>query len=200
MPDHEAYPMTRTLPTKQLEDLNGEAAIDQLLREHYAYIQRMALSILDDAHEAEDVVQETFIAAHRALPNFRQEANPKTWLSAIAINASRGRLRKRKVRQVLVDALHGLHLLKSPPPSPEQAAINTEEDHALWQAVDELDDKHRLPVILRYVHELRIPEIAKILRISQGTVHSRLHYARQQLHAQLRHLVPPEEAQDEASK
>jgi RNA polymerase sigma-70 factor (ECF subfamily) len=48
-------------------------------------------------------------------------------------------------------------------------------------AVDGLDEKHRLPLILRYVHQLTIPEIAKILELNEGTVHSRLHHAREKL-------------------
>jgi RNA polymerase sigma-70 factor (ECF subfamily) len=90
-------------------------------------------------------------------------------------------------------------LLKNPPISPEQTTIQNETDQAIWKAVSGLDEKHRLPVVLHYVHELNVPEIAKILHLSQGTVTSRLHYARKQLHAQLGHLNPHEEMSDEAS-
>ena len=110
-----------------------------------------------------------------------------------------GRLRKRKIRQVLASTLHSLHLLKNPPFSPEQTVIQNEIDETIWKAVDGLDEKHRLPVILRYVHELTVPEIAQLLHLSQGTVHSRLHYARKELHAQLEHLNPHEKVSDETS-
>jgi RNA polymerase sigma-70 factor (ECF subfamily) len=155
--------------------------VECLVREHYAYIQRLALSILDDPDEAEDAAQETFIAAHRAWSSFRGEAQARTWLTTIAVNACRGRLRKRKVRQALHATLTSLHLLSARPPSPEQAALQSETDRQLWQAVDSLDEKHRLPLILRYVHELSVPQIAAVLNLSQGTVHSRLHYARLKL-------------------
>jgi RNA polymerase sigma-70 factor (ECF subfamily) len=197
MPNDRVYQMTRTHRTSQPGATELELKIDQLVREYYPYIHRLALSILDDLHEAEDVAQETFIAAHRSLAGFRNESSPKTWLSAIAINASRGRLRKRKLRQVLTNTLHAFHLQKNPPPSPEQVAIKNEADHNIWEAVDGLDEKHRLPVILRYVHELTVPEIAHTLHLSQGTVHSRLHYARKKLHAQLGHLNPHEKVSDE---
>jgi RNA polymerase sigma-70 factor (ECF subfamily) len=59
--------------------------------------------------------------------------------------------------------------------------VQREANRQLWQAVDDLDDKHRLVVILRYVHDLSTAEIADALDISQGTVHSRLFYARRQL-------------------
>jgi RNA polymerase sigma-70 factor (ECF subfamily) len=191
--------MTRINRTSQPEQAELELKIEQLLGEFYPYIHRLALSILDDSHEADDVAQETFIAAHHALVGFRNESNPKTWLSAIAINASRGKLRKRKVRQVLTNTLHAFHLLKNPPTTPEQTAIQNETDQTVWKAVDTLDEKHRLPIILRYVHELNVSEIANILHLSQGTVHSRLHYARKQLHARLQHINPHEEVSDEAS-
>mgnify|MGYP002401647631 CR=1 FL=1 len=199
MPNQSAYQMTRVNRTSQQEAEQLDIKIDRLVREYYPYIRRLALSILDDLHEADDVAQETFVAAHRSMTGFRNEANPKTWLTAIAINACRGRLRKRKVRQTLSTTLEALHLLKNPSPSPEQAAIQSEVDQSIWQAVDALDEKHRLPVILRYVHELNVAEIAETLHLSQGTIHSRLYYARQKLQAQLGHLNPQEEVRDEAS-
>jgi RNA polymerase sigma-70 factor (ECF subfamily) len=199
MPNDDVYPMIRTNRTSQTEDAELELKIDQLLREFYPYIHRLALSILDDLHEADDVAQETFIAAHNSLAGFRNESTHKTWLSSIAINTCLGKLRKRKIRQALSNTLHAFHLLMNQPASPEQLAIKNETDQFIWQAVDRLDEKHRIPVILHYVHELNGPEIANILHISQGTVHSRLHYARKQLQTQLDHLNPLEEVSDETS-
>jgi RNA polymerase sigma-70 factor (ECF subfamily) len=160
-------------------------AFERLVREHYPYIRRLALSILDDgspdpAAEAEDAAQETFITAYRALPGFRGGASLKTWLTAIAVNTCRGRLRKRKLRQALHVTLTGLHRSERLA-SPEEAAAQNETHRQLWQAVDSLDEKHRLPVILRYVHQLTVPEIAASLGTNEGTVHSRLHYARKTL-------------------
>ena len=83
------------------------------------------------------------------------------------------------------------------PSSPEETAIRREDDQQIWEEVDALGEKHRLPVILRYVHELTVPEIATILGASQGTVHSRLHYAREKLQARLGNLNSREEANDD---
>jgi RNA polymerase sigma-70 factor (ECF subfamily) len=197
MPNLDLVQMRRTNRTFQTGLAGRELDIDQLIGEYYPYIRRLAYSILDDAHEAEDVAQETFIAAHQSLAGFRAESNPKTWLSAIAINASRGQLRKRRLRQVLSTTLHALHLLKSPPASPEQVAAQNETDQGIWDAVDALDDSHRLPVILRYAHGLSVSEIAQVLDLNLGTVHSRLHYARKVLHAKLGHLISHEKVSDE---
>jgi RNA polymerase sigma-70 factor (ECF subfamily) len=197
MPNDDVYPMTRTNRKTQPEAMELDGRIEQLIREFFPCIHRLALSILDDMHEADDVAQETFIAPHHSLAGFRNESSPKTWLFSIAINECRGRLRKRKARQVLANTLNALHLLKNPPSSPEQSTIQNETDQTIWKVVDNLDDKHRLPIILHYVHELNVSEIANILHISQGTVHSRLHYARKQLQTQLDHLNSPEEVSDE---
>lgn len=196
MANQSTYPMTHTKHTSQLEAADQGLSIESLLGEHYSYILRLAISILDDRHEAEDAVQETFISAHRSLSGFRHEADPKTWLAAITVNACRGRLRKRKLRQTLTSTLQSLHLLKPDSPTPEQQVIQDEVDQKIWQAVDELDDKHKITVILRYVHGLNVPDIARILHLSQGTIHSRLYYARQKLHGRLRHLDPRQEVTD----
>jgi len=161
--------------------------LESLVHEHYPYIRRLALTILDNAStedaeaEAEDAAQDTFLAASRALPDFRGDASLKTWLTTIAVNQCRARLRKRRTRQRLQSLLHNLQSLISNLESPEESALKSDTHHRLWAAVDALDEKHRLPVLLRYVHELPVPEIAAALGLPEGTVHSRLHHARARL-------------------
>ncbi len=94
------------------------AELEALMQAHYPYIQRLARSILNDAAEADDAAQETFIAASRGLESFRGQASPRTWLTSIAVNQCRGRLRKHKVRQGLLKALYSLHLLHPPEAKP----------------------------------------------------------------------------------
>ena len=199
MPNQTSYSMSQS-PLSTASTTNEQAfSIEVLVRDYYAYIRRLALSILDDPHEAEDAAQETFIAAERALSTFRGEAQVKTWLSAIAVNTCRGRLRKRKMRLVLQTTLQALHLRSSRVATIEEKALQRESNRQLWLAVDKLDDKHRLPVLLRYVHDMSVPEIAVALGVNEGTVHSRLHYARYELQARLGHLESREEVSDEAS-
>jgi RNA polymerase sigma-70 factor (ECF subfamily) len=169
----------------QQAQANDTAAIEALVREYYGYVLRLCLPVLDDATEADDAAQETFISAARDLPGYRGDAEPKTWLYAIAINTCRGRLRKRRARQRLENSLRAVYSLLQRSADPEQAIIQDEANWQVWRAVDDLGEKHRLPVILHYVHELSASEIAAVLGLSEGTVHSRLHYARQYLHARL---------------
>jgi RNA polymerase sigma-70 factor (ECF subfamily) len=167
--------------------------IETLVQAHYDYIRRLAQTILDDgvsgtahaAAEADEAAQDTFIAAHRALSGFRGDANVKTWLTRIAINQCRTRLRKRKSRRRLQKALESTRGIDAGPTGPEASALRAETNRRLWRAVDSLGEKHRIPVILRYVHELTIPEIAASLGLPEGTVHSRLHHAHRRLHALL---------------
>jgi RNA polymerase sigma-70 factor (ECF subfamily) len=69
----------------------------------------------------------------------------------------------------------------SMPPDPEQTMIQSEVSASLLKAVAELDEKHRIPIVLRYFHDLSVPEIARILEINEGTAHSRLSNARERL-------------------
>ncbi len=167
-----------------LEAIDPDVTESQLTG-HYPALYRLALAILNDPDEAEDAVQETYIAALSALDRFRGDATLKTWLYAIAVNTCRGLLRKRKSRQAVGHAIQAIHGLLGQAPTPEERALKNEQDSGLWIAVDRLDEKHRLPVLLHYLDNLSAPEIARILGISEGTVHSRLHYARHKLSQEL---------------
>ena len=182
-------------PQDQAEDSNS---IERLVYEHYAYVHRLAYSILDDPHEADDAAQEAFIAASRAWSGFRGQSSVRTWLTAITVNACRGRLRKHKTRQGLQVALQALHLMQPHSDNLEDAAIQADGRRALQQALAALDEKHRLPVLLYYVHQQSVPEIAAALNTSPGTIYSRLYYARRKLLARLDHPTLHAEAPDES--
>ena len=77
-------------------------------------------------------------------------------------------------------------------PTPEDALVWNERQRSLKQAVDSLDERHRLPVLLRYVHGLSVPEIAQALDEKEGTIYSRLHYANRKLRDQLGDLAAEE--------
>jgi len=151
----------------------------------YTALYHLSISILRDADEAEDATQETLITAVTHLHKYQPGTNLKAWLYTIAVNTNRGFLRKRKSQLNLRNRLQGLFYQPELLPSPEQAALQTEQDAQLWGAVNALGEKHRLPILLRYLHGLRNCEIAQILDINEGTVRSRLHYACRKLGGQL---------------
>ena len=161
-------------------------AIEALVHEHQAKIYRLCLSMLDDAADAEDATQESFIAALKALKGYRGDSAFQTWLISIALNVCRSSLRQRKRRTTLGSTLADPSIAGESTPTPEMQAMKSESSQALWVALNKLDEKHRLPIYLRYYHELSTAEIAKVLGINQGTVHSRLSIARSQLAGDLK--------------
>jgi RNA polymerase sigma-70 factor (ECF subfamily) len=166
----------------------GEAlAIEALIRAHEQAVYRLALSVLDDPAEADEAAQDSFVAALRALKSYRGESAFTTWLYAITVNVCRARLRRRRAWGRMMDALRTAFRLGSDAPAdPEAVIIQHEADADLWNAVAALDEKHRLPVILRYYQGFSAAEVAQTLGISEGTVHSRLFTARERLRAQLK--------------
>lgn len=160
----------------------NEAAIETLVREYEAGVFRLALSILGDQAEAHEVTQETFIAALRALPSYQERKSFKAWLYVIALNLSRSHLRKRKFLEKLRATATALfHLESQKQTSPEDTVIHNEKEAAVWSELNKLDERHRIVVILRYFQELSISEISEILDVNEGTIHSRLHTARERL-------------------
>ena len=82
------------------------------------------------------------------------------------------------------------HVQSQRTPTLEEAIVASEEEAALWHALEKLGEKQRLPVILRYYHDFSIKEIAEILKIKEGTVHSRLSIGREKLRSELDGLFP----------
>jgi RNA polymerase sigma-70 factor (ECF subfamily) len=174
-----------------LVDLHGcllgdEGAIERLICQYQAGVFRIALSILEDVAEANEATQDTFIAVLANLKSYQERASFKAWIYTIALNTSRSRMRKKKTVARLkktLEILFRVQLQKTN--SPEEAVIQQERDGKLWKAIEKMNEKQRTPLILRYFHELSVAEIAEILRISEGTVHSRLFTAREYLRATL---------------
>ena len=161
-------------------------AIERLVQTYQRDVYRLALSILDNPDDADDATQEVFLSALRGLDSFRAEASLKTWLFSITVNVCRSRLQRVKRRELLKQMLQSLFRLRGDLPRPESEAIQNEADAALWRAVHSLDEKHRIPIVLRYYHELSVAEIAELLGIPVGTVHSRLNHARERLRSLLK--------------
>lgn len=167
--------------------VGDSSAIEHFVQTYQQDIYRLALSILDDSAEAEDATQDSLVAALRSLDSFRGASSLTTWLYSITINICRTRLQGHKRRKGLIKVLGGvLQLYKSRQNSVEERAVQDESEEGLWRAIHGMDEKHRIPVVLRYYHDLSVAEIAAILQIPEGTVHSRLNTARRQLHQVLK--------------
>ncbi len=173
------------------QDASAEinALADQLVSQHYPYIYRVAYSFLHDSAEAEDVAQDTFVAGllhlEQSDPSKSFNINYKSLLSTIAVNKCRDLLRKRKTVDKFASLWRMVRIGSASSVMPEQETARSETAQHLWETVDQLHEKHRMPIVLRYVHNLSVREIATILDMKEGTVHSRIHYACKQLGRQL---------------
>lgn len=163
-------------------------AIDALVRTYSPLAFRLALSLLDDPAEAEEAAQDALIAALSKLDSFRGQAKFTTWLYTITLNVCRGRLRKRRAQARLMWVIQTLFRFSTPTePPPEQVTMQQEQDTALWQAINTLDDRHRETIVLRYYHGLTLPEIGQVLGVSERTIRTWLHTA----HEQIRRMLEP---------
>ena len=163
------------------------SAVEHFVRTYQQDVYSLGLSILDDSDEAEDATQEALLAALRRLHSFHGDSSLKTWLYSIMVNICRTRLQHHKRRERLAEILGGiLRIQATRPPTVEEDTIQHESNESLWHAIYSMDEKHRIPIVLRYYHDLSVAEIANILQIPEGTVHSRLNTARRQLHSALK--------------
>lgn len=160
----------------------NEDAIESLVREYQTGVFKLAISICNDVSEAYKITQETFIAVLRSLSSYQEKKSFKAWLYTITINTARSHLRKRRLVEKLRNTLTSIFLVEvQKSSSPEEAAIQNEKEAILWEALNSLDERHRMVTILRYFHELSVAEISEILSVPEGTIHSRLHSARERL-------------------
>ena len=167
---------------------NSPTFAEALVRHYYDYIYRLAVSILGVPTDADDICQETFIGALLNIDRYSPGTNLKAWLSKIAVHKCQQALRRRRIRDSLNAVIRAGHARLSKAPTPFEATLEKEENERIWMAIKALGEKHRIPVILYYVYEFRIGEIAGILDIPEGTVCSRLHYAVQKLGNKLKGL------------
>ena len=149
---------------------NRDELLSKWLEAYGDLINRTCCLILGDRTLAEDAAQETFIRAWKSMAQFKGDASPKTWLTRIAINVCRNIRRtawfRRNDRSV----------------TPEDLPLSApDEDRTLLLTIQQLPEKHRQIVILRYYQGMSLDEAAKVLGISRSAAHHRLQKALKQL-------------------
>jgi len=164
----------------------------RLVERYSNQIYRLVLKFLGNPHDAEDVLQETFIKALRALPNFEGRSSLTTWLYRIAVNESLMILRKTRADHVLVEEFDededfpgdGL-VLTDWCCLPEEELLSSESRRFLNQAVRRLPDRLKSVFILRDIEGLSIRDTAEALGITETSVKTRLLRARLKLRNEL---------------
>lgn len=160
-----------------------QASYEVLVRRHAPIAHRTAL-LFGAGADADDVVQESFVKAFRALDRFREDSPFRPWLLSIVVNETRNLHRASRRRAVL--ALRVARLSDDDPaPDPVLAAADRERRTALLDAIRGLPDRDRAVVTCRYLLELTETETATALGMPVGTVKSRLSRALRKLQQRL---------------
>jgi RNA polymerase sigma-70 factor (ECF subfamily) len=160
-------------------------AFERLMRRHNRRLYRLARATLRDGTEAEDALQEAYLAAYRSIGSYRGEAALSTWLSRLVINECLGRLRREKRRDNIVpirssDAPEAEEFvpMEAGKHAPDEAMMRTEMRALIERRLDQLPEEFRVVFVLRSVEEMSVEETAQCLGIHEATVRSRHFRAR----------------------
>lgn len=167
------------------------------MRRHNRLLFRVALSVVGDPWEAEEVVQETYLRALTRLHEFAGPSGLRSWLAKIALNEGRGRLRRRRSRAGIEAPPTGggdpagvaddaPTAAASPEPDPEHLAAAAELRRAIEAAIRALPAPFRTVFVLRAVERMSVAEVAECLAIPPATVKTRCHRANALLRRRLR--------------
>ena len=173
-----------------------QQAFGLLVAKYQRKLMRLVMRLVRDPAEAEDVTQEAFIKAYRALPGFRGESAFYTWLYRIGVNAAKNWLianRRRAPTTTVVDSdeaegYDGGELLHDTD-TPERLLMSRQIADAVNSAMERLPDDLRTAITLREIDGLSYDEIANAMNCPIGTVRSRIFRARDSIAAELKPLV-----------
>jgi len=178
------------------------ALFAELIGRYQDRLYNLAYRLTGSHEDAADLSQETFTKALKSISQFRHDARFSTWLTRIMINIlndwkAKNR-RERDQREGLQDLLQRSQAAEMINRSdPQMKAENQEMVRLFWQAVDILDLKYKQVLLLRDIEQLSYEEIAQMLRISSGTVRSRLFRAREELRELLRPVLHPRAGEEQ---
>jgi RNA polymerase sigma factor (sigma-70 family) len=151
-----------------------ERHFERMVHEHKDRIFAASLAMTGNRHDAEEVAQDTFLRAYRALvtypPDRVRELKQKAWLHRIAVNVMRNRVRGVRPRLVQLNGSESDHT-----PGPEARAMHRADMDDLAARVAELPRRYREAVVLRHVQELSYAEVAETLGQPVGTVKANVH-------------------------
>ena len=170
-------------------------AFDLLVLKYQQKILGLVMRFVHDVHEAQDVAQEAFIKAYRALPGFRGESAFYTWLYRIAVNTAKNYLvsRGRRPPDIDVDAedaefFEGESALKDLE-TPERSLLCGEIEATVQRVLDQLPEELRTALVLREFEGLSYEDIAASMQCPIGTVRSRIFRAREAIDKALQPLL-----------
>ena len=151
-------------------------AFGALVEQYRDNVYRLAYRMCGNAYDADEAAQEAFVAAWRALPNFRGDAKFSKWLYRLTTNAAIDVMRREKRHQTVGDG--EMVDLADDADSPQETVERTEQQEAMQKALATLSEEYREVLLLRYMEELDYAEIAEVLQLPSGTVKSRINRAK----------------------
>ena len=151
-------------------------AFGALVEQYRDNVYRLAYRMCGNAYDADEAAQEAFVAAWRALPNFRGDAKFSTWLYRLTTNAAIDVMRREKRHKAVGDG--EMVDLADDADSPQETVERTEQQEAVQKALATLSEEYREVLLLRYMEELDYAEIAEVLQLPSGTVKSRINRAK----------------------
>jgi RNA polymerase sigma-70 factor (ECF subfamily) len=168
------------------------AEFARLVEANYEMIYRLAIRMVNDPQDAEDILQETFLKAYRHLKGFDGRSSLSTWLYRIATNEALMFLRRKKLDTVSIDETSDTADGEQEPVQivdwccmPEEEMMSSEAKSYLDQAVGKLAPNLRVVFVLRDVQGLDTQEVSQVLNLSETAVKTRLSRARMQLREEL---------------
>ncbi|HEU4625628.1 MAG TPA: RNA polymerase sigma factor [Steroidobacteraceae bacterium] len=148
-----------------------------LMRQSNRRLYRLARAVLRDAAEAEDALQEAYLAAFRSMNQFRGESSLATWLARLVLNECLGRARRDGRRQNVIPLVSADSEIETVPAEdddlPDRAAQRAQIRALLEQKLDQLPEDFRVVFVLRSVEEMSVEETAQCLGIPEATVRTR---------------------------
>ncbi|BCG61153.1 RNA polymerase sigma factor SigW [Paenibacillus sp. URB8-2] len=168
-----------------------QRAFAELVELYKDKIYHLGYRMLNNRHEAEDIVQETFLRVYRNLERYDDNQKFSTWIYRIATNLSIDRLRKRRPTYSLdaelgdQEGTDGYSLIPSDNVTPESELLLSETQRTIYEAIDELPVKYRSVMILRYLQDLSLQEIGDVLDMPVTTIKTRVHRGREFLRKKL---------------
>jgi RNA polymerase sigma factor (sigma-70 family) len=177
---------------------DDQDAFAVLVERYKDAVQNLAYRMLSNAAEAEDVTQETFVRAYTQLATYKPAHKFSTWLLSIASHLAIDQLRRRRFLALPLEDVPFLDWIADVGTSPEQSALEGEQQDEVQTYLQRLPGKYRAVIVLRYWYDFSYEEIARTLNLTPALVKARLHRARELLARYMKQNSLNEEEQTDA--
>lgn len=185
----DASPMSKSEKYLLKRSKDGDIqAFEQLIENYQTKVFNIALRIIGNYDDANDLAQEVFLRVYKSIKSFKGESSFSTWIYKITKNVCLDEIRKRRNKNVIsldeeikLNSGEVTRQVESSDDTPDVALEKSEMKDLINKAISELSDEHRVVIVLRDIQGFSYEEIAKIIDCPEGTVKSRINRARKAL-------------------